>query len=1004
MAFEKVNYIAVQSDVLMEKEKRKGEYQKKLSEITNKLKEELSRNSGWIKLEFKHTIYYYQWENRGLFPDFSNIGYTKPLLKISEIPVSDRNDFLQLAGMKAGLMTKKELSVLFVSETNFQNLAEQWNWNKELFYQYFAVIPFESHSEVCRIDGKASSYWGTDTEERACMISMVHMADYSLGATYWEDILYLIKNGFILFFEDEKEQESGLFLSEYSQFIQKGEEGLRFVWEIFVQAEKNGELPQDIVPVIKPDKEQVEKIKDDLCNCDYERVSLLQYDKSILEPRNGHWDLWRYVKYNEFAVDKLPLPPEGKVWVDVSKEKIYARNAADDLASAAETVAIDFGTKSTTVAYVDDENHIVTVLVGEYASIGEIGESGYENPTILKFINFDDFEASYRSAEGRPETKFNDLSASYTAEKSFQERILSDKTDEVFAYHYQLKQWAFDQAFEPLIFDKHRRIRMKSYREIKEGDFDPIEVYAYLVGLNVVNMRLKRICTRYLLSYPSSFGEEICEKIRASFERGIKKAIPIEAQKTDKFKNQKNLVQLWQSEPAAYAACAIKEFGIVKKYKAEPVFCGVYDFGGGTVDYHFGVFLGGTPPYSYQSIQNSGDPRLGCENILEELAYKVFSDQKEILAAKKIKYEFPHQYAKMLQDIRYTSSSKQARLNTLGMINGLRDIWIHDFKASDNRLCYFMVYAEENKKSYYICMKDSKLKEENSSESFENETERKGEVQELTLYVDLQELKNFFKEKLEKTIREFLDIMKQTEEQAQALIQAEKQGKDFSKRKIIFLAGNGSKAPLVSEIFQGYIEGGKFDCELYPPLLTEKAKEKGQKVENRKGSIPTAKSGVAHGLLISRPGSEFIRIREVHQKFAFKYHLGYSRYDWEQEESIFELVRRAASFQCYERKGRNLAEADKVPFEVLENSYLQFWYTDSAAISEKTTIADCNARQFLIQVPEELCGNKGGECYCRAVSETELEILIKPIDQEEADFYGTLDLKNGRFTEYNEQE
>ena len=73
-----------------------------------------------------------------------------------------------------------------------------------------------------------------------------------------------------------------------------------------------------------------------------------------------------------------------------------------------------------------------------------------------------------------------------------------------------------------------------------------------MVGLNVVNMKLDKICTRYLLSYPPSYGMDICEKIRASFERGIRKAIPLQAQRAGVFNNAFEVL-LWQSEPLTMA-------------------------------------------------------------------------------------------------------------------------------------------------------------------------------------------------------------------------------------------------------------------------------------------------------------------------------------------------------------------------------------------------------------------------------------------------------------------
>lgn len=649
-----------------------------------------------------------------------------------------------------------------------------------------------------------------------------------------------------------------------------------------------------------------------------------------------------------------------------------------------------------------------------------------DNPTILHYRNFDKFWSCYNSDTGRPETQFVDLSASHTAQSLFRARELSGEYD-IYSYQYQIKQWAYDNQFESLVFDDYKRIAIKPYWEIDEKDFDPIEIYAYLVGLNVVNMHSEEICTNYLLSYPPSYSMEVCERIRKSFEKGIRKAIPTAAQKEPEFENYFS-VQLGQSEPAAYAVCALKEYGIAKKYEAKPVLCGVYDLGGGTVDYHFGIFSGGKPPYCYKGIRSGGNPRLGCENILEELAYDVFTYVKEELSNCGIKYEFPHQYSKTLQDKRYTSNSRQARLNTLGMIDELRKLWVHNFESKEDSLCYFKVYPEEDsnemlsatkkgvqpdyyievikasanssKKFYSSSETTEPLTHDESNESFSEEQKGALPSVEMKIYIKLERLVQFFRERLENTIREFLGMMWQTIQE-----------NDLSALKmenVIFLAGNGSKAPMVFDIFNKCIKEQKYwqdQCELYPPLSTEKAEEYGQKIQNRKGSIPTAKTGVAHGLLLSRPGSDFIRIEEFRHAFVFKYHLGLSRYDPDLDESIFCCVRKADSFLQSDKKDSYLREEDSEPFAIGKDGYLQFWYTSSLMIYEQTTLDSCNARQFLMKIPEDKLSKEAhedrrGECYCRAITETVMELLVHAIDTDQIHCYGTLDLETGRFQKY----
>lgn len=994
MAVEKVKYICVSPAFLGETAGQQMRLQEELSKLMVRLERSAEENLGWLRLERteegQKQAFYYNRHVRGLFPDLSRTD-DAPLVYINSpgIMVRILASGIILEGMPASLIEKSELPVAFPNGSRLKQVAGRWKWLPELFSQYIAVPPVEHGSEVCRIDGGASARWGAETREKACLIPVVHLANYVPGGIWRDDILFLMRERRLLPVLDGVDWDAS-FLARYSEWLKSGSNmpGL------------DGELPdraedaagQDRGKVLKlADKHQGMRLREELLRCDYYRTGMVEYNDSILSPMEGHWDLWQYVQYNNVPEEQLPPPPPGKIWVDVSGEDIYARNAADDLAPPAETVSVDFGTKSTTVACRDDKGNIVTLRIGEDGTKSidaeKIGaeasdEQGYENPTILKYIDLDSFRAAYGSAAGRPETNISDLSASRAAERQFKERSTA-AINGILAYQYQIKQWALDNQFAPLLFDSHRQITLKPYREIGETDFDPIEAYAYLVGLTVVNMRRRRICTRYVLSYPPSYGTDVCKKICRSFERGIRKAIPAEAQQTAAFQNAQDgfSVLLRQSEPAAYAVCALKEFPIEHKQ----ALCGVYDLGGGTVDYHFGVFYGGVSPYQYESLCNGGNPRLGCENLLEEAAYAVFSLVKEDLRQCKVPYEFPRQYSSNLEDMRYTSHSQLARFNTLGMVNALRQLWVRKLKPTgrmSEKLCSIQVYSEPEELLYLEIESAPRAKDTEPPAKWE----KKGN--QLKIFLDINFLTNFFYEKLEATVCEFLDMYREVQERIGGSLPL-----------VIFLAGNGSQAPMVTEIFHKHLPKG---CELYPPLGTREAEEMGQLTQDHPGSVPNAKTGVAHGLLIALPGSDFVQIIEEGRDFVFRFHVGVSQYSRELRGSVFQLQKRAESFGLFEKYAPPGEESAQAPFYITEDGYLQFWYTNAALTQEFTPIADCGAKQFLIRVPDELlskqpCGGVRGKCYYQAVSETELELFIHPIGQPDCYPYGIFNLEGGHF-------
>ena len=352
--------------------------------------------------------------------------------------------------------------------------------------------------------------------------------------------------------------------------------------------------------IMKPDDKQMELIRNKLRKSDLKRTGSICYGYDIFNPSKGDWDLWKYVKYNEYPHNQLIQidPGEGRMWADVSERQLYAADPEEDLGNLTDVIAVDFGTRSTAVAQIDSGGFIATMPVGD----AESPDEGYENPTIMEYIDFQKFYDAYKSAPGRPDTDSRHLSTSYQAQDSFKKRSLEKNLN---AYHYQLKQWAQGSMREPVLIDQENiRVPLKPYLELEEDDYDPIEIYAYYVGLNIVNMQRRKICMRYLLSYPPAYDGKVLKRIRDSFRRGLLKAMPEEIQKSVYF--QKNFsVELWQSEPAAYAVAALRRNNVVPG--KNPVLCAVYDFGGGTVDYSFGVFSGEMPPYEYRCLYSGAD-------------------------------------------------------------------------------------------------------------------------------------------------------------------------------------------------------------------------------------------------------------------------------------------------------------------------------------------------------------------------------------------------------------
>ncbi|WQW62390.1 hypothetical protein KVL57_00290 [Helicobacter pylori] len=167
----------------------------------------------------------------------------------------------------------------------------------------------------------------------------------------------------------------------------------------------------------------------------------------------------------------------------------------------------------------------------------------------------------------------------------------------MYRFFSKLKQWA--GADEKQNFrDLEEDFSLESFTNCT--GFNPIEISAYYIGRCINNME-NGVFLKYFLSYPIKYEKHQAEKIRESFERGLKKSLPrhvFDDEKTAKtFK-----VELRESEPCAYAISALKSYGFFKSEKLDkPVYYGVFDFGGGTTDFDFGKWeKSASPKFLYQ--------------------------------------------------------------------------------------------------------------------------------------------------------------------------------------------------------------------------------------------------------------------------------------------------------------------------------------------------------------------------------------------------------------------
>ncbi|GAA6943401.1 hypothetical protein VN0381_02410 [Helicobacter pylori] len=304
---------------------------------------------------------------------------------------------------------------------------------------------------------------------------------------------------------------------------------------------------------------------------------------------------------------------------------------------------------------------------------------------------------------------------------------------------------------------------------------------------------------KYFLSYPIKYERPQAEKIRESFEKGLRKSLPRHV--FDDEKTAKNFkVELRASEPCAYAISALKSYGFDKTAKLDkPIYYGVFDFGGGTTDFDFGKWeKSANPKFAYKMthFSSGGDKYLGGENLLELLAFEAYAQNFQTLKEKDIVIAKPNYDG--INEQRFGSfmqKSREVRLNLQTIASNLRGFL-------ENLDAHIIEAIEEN--------------EEFEIEGFEKGSkitlfDRNGnDIPEIELKVDCKELLELLKSKIDDGVANFFAGFSKVMAE-----NIDNQCRAFH----IFLGGNASKSVLVKQAFENAKDKGLIPIfESFAPL------------------------------------------------------------------------------------------------------------------------------------------------------------------------------------------
>ncbi|GAA7366869.1 hypothetical protein BD0134_03530 [Helicobacter pylori] len=335
-------------------------------------------------------------------------------------------------------------------------------------------------------------------------------------------------------------------------------------------------------------------------------------------------------------------------------------------------------------------------------------------------------------------------------------------------------------------------------------------------------------------------------------------------------------VELRASEPCAYAISALKSYGFFKSAKLDkPIYYGVFDFGGGTTDFDFGKWeKSANPKFAYKMTHFSsggGDKFLGGENLLELLAFEAYAQNFPTLKEKNIVIAKPNYDRIDTQCFgSFMKDSRETRLNLQTIASRLR----HFLEKLDANI---VEAIEEN--------------EEFEIENFKDDSKitlldrNGGQVSIEEFKVDYKELLNLLNDKIDEGVDNFFAGFSK--------VMAENIDGECRVFHIL-LGGNASKSVLVKQAFENAKEKQLKDYKqktskedftfiLYEPLGTEASDQQileltGEDISKIPPYLkPTCKTGVAFGLLESRPKAGGIEMPFIDSNPVFKYDLGIER-------------------------------------------------------------------------------------------------------------------------------
>ena len=416
----------------------------------------------------------------------------------------------------------------------------------------------------------------------------------------------------------------------------------------------------------------------------------------LTDPSGGLWVGARYVGQTSIAIlrqgkvcgmhrrigrtDRDAVPPE-----------IKRRDPKLDVLK--EWVSIDLGASTTVVALRGERSAPELIRLG--ATSAPSVSADYENPSEIAFDQLARTLKAWRDRVILPMTRWGEVTVGHAA-RATRKRGGDDALIAAASTLTQLPMLRERVESRERVERKERlTLRGASDPETQEvlkkpappiidedgigahDPFDPIELYAYYIGLNV-NHRTRGIHTRYLVSMPSGWPEDRRKSALVAVRRGIFRSLPagmLEFHDLD-------MLTVLDAGPAAipFAAFAFRAFAVQPKPDAVP-FCAI-DAGASETGVVFGLFRNAKPDEQLEGgfdrmieyLEPSSIPWLGGERLLHRLAYRVYADGQSAAFASRIPFDRPAEETPVAALESLGVATPEARANVEVLKDALRPL------------------------------------------------------------------------------------------------------------------------------------------------------------------------------------------------------------------------------------------------------------------------------------------------------------------------------------------